>query len=157
MESIEYSRAMMEVSAHGDHEDMEKLINYIKNSYDQMKKEILKGFLKSVGLEVEEEEEVDAADTLEIPEYWNAENTSQRIVDFAVSFYSLFEGNGGEYLDMIKEAIEDGFAQARELLGELPDEVSALVDNTYELVMEKLDAWAIEQGIEAGSEEEVLV
>lgn len=157
MESVEYSRSMMEVSAQGDQEDMEKLVNFIKESYDQLKKEILNGFLKSVGYKVEEEEEVDAAEKLEVPEYWNAENTSQRIVDFAVSFYSLFDGSGSDYIEMIKGAIEDGFAQAREMLGEVPDEISALVDDTYQLVMEKMDAWAVEQGIEAASGEEVLV
>ncbi len=37
-------------------------------------------------------------------------------------------------------------------MGDLPEEVSSLVDDTWSLVMEKLDAWAVEQGIssEAG-------
>jgi hypothetical protein len=150
MESVEYSKSIMDVSAEGSKDDMKKLIDFIKGSYDQMKKDILKGFLRSVGAEVPEEEEVNKAKPtkeLQIPEYWNAENTSQRIVDFAVSFSGLFEGSGDEFLDMIKNAIDEGFKQAREMLGNLPDEVSGLIDDTYKLVMEKLDSWGNGQNI----------
>jgi len=155
MESVDYSRSLLEVSAQGSQEDVEKVVEYIKNSYDQLKKDILGSFLKSIGADVAdtaESEEVASAKPLEIPEYWNAENTSQRIVDFAVSFYGMANGSGEEFLETIKSAIEEGFKQARDLMGDLPEEVSSLVDDTWSLVMEKLDAWAVEQGIssEAG-------
>ena len=130
---------------------MQKIIDYIKESYDQMRKELLKGFLKSVGVDVLEDEKVEkaeASDALEkLPEFWNAENTSQRIVDFAVSFLGIFKGSGDEFLSTIKAAIEEGFKQARDLLGDLPDQISNLVDDTYNLTMEKIDKWAEEQGI----------
>ena len=148
MESVEYSRSILDVSAEGSKEDMKKLAEYIKDHFSQMKKELLHSFLKSVGMEVPENEKVESKPKLEIPEYWNAENTSQRIVDFATSFLDVFEGSGDEFLSMIKDAIDDGFAQARDILGELPDTVNELVDDTYSLAMKKLDAWAIEQGIE---------
>ncbi|HON12136.1 MAG TPA: DUF5610 domain-containing protein, partial [Chitinispirillaceae bacterium] len=84
---------------------------------------------------------------IEVPEYWNAENTSQRIVDFATSFFDSFKGAGIDFLNTIKAAIEKGFSEARGMLGAVPKSVSDLTDRTYELVMEKLDKWAVEKGI----------
>ena len=80
---------------------------------------------------------------LEIPEYWNAENTSQRIVDFAVSFYEFMDVEGEIYFSKIKNAVEEGFKQAKGLLGELSEEVEKLVKDTYDKTMRKLDVWAV--------------
>lgn len=149
MESVEYSRSMVDISAEGSKDDMQKLVEYIKDNFNRMKKELLDSFMKSTGVEVPENSNVEeTVPELEIPEYWNAENTSQRIVDFATSFLDVFKGSGDEFLAMMKGAIEEGFNLAREMLGELPDAVNQLVDDTYSLAMEKLDAWASEQGIE---------
>jgi hypothetical protein len=73
-----------------------------------------------------------------IPVYWNAENTSQRIVDFATSFLSAFKGESSEFFKTIKGAIETGFKAAKDMLGELPGPVGKLIDKTYRLTMEKL-------------------
>ncbi len=89
-------------------------------------------------------------EALQIPEEWNAENTSDRIVNFALGLRNAFEGNDEEFLKMVKGAVEEGFRQAREILGELPDEVRALTEETFSLIMEKLDRWA--EGRENGSE-----
>lgn len=156
MESVKYAKASMELSATGNREDMKALVDYIKDNFDQMRKEMIRGFLKSVGVEVPENEDVEKveeAETLQIPEEWNAENTSQRIVDFAVSFFDAFEGAGDEFLSTIKAAVEEGFKQARDMLGELPGQVSSLIDDTYALVMEKLDAWGVEKGITTQEQE----
>lgn len=157
MESVEYSKQIMDVEASGSEEDMKKLVDFIKESYQDMKKDLIKAFLKSTGVDVAESDvdvpkEIKAA---EVPEYWNAENTSQRIVDFATSFFNAFEGAGEEFLATIKDAIGEGFKQAREMLGELPSEVNQLVDDTYSLVMEKLSAWAINQGIESTDQQQI--
>ncbi len=157
MESVKYAKSSMELSATGNKDDMKALVDYIKDNFDQMRKDIIRGFLKSVGVDVPENEDVEKVEeteTLQIPEEWNAENTSQRIVDFAVSFFDAFEGAGDEFLSTIKDAVEEGFKQAREMLGELPGQVSSLIDDTYELVMEKLDAWGVEQGITAQEQEQ---
>jgi hypothetical protein len=77
-----------------------------------------------------------------LPEYWNAENTSQRIVDFALSFAGMFKGTDDEFVSMIKDAIEKGFSQAKDILGDLPDPVGKLVEKTHALVMDKIDKWA---------------
>ncbi len=147
MQSLEYSKALLEVSGKGDKEDLEKIVEYIKNSYDMIRKELLKGFLKSIGIDIDIEEEKSIEDLgdselVQLPEYWNAENTSQRIVDFAVSFFGFFNGKTEEFTEIIKKAIDEGFKQARELLGNLADSVSNLIDSTYRLTMEKIDKWA---------------
>lgn len=157
MESVEYSKSVIDVVATGDKEDMKKLVEYIKDNFDQMKKTLLHGFLRSVGMEVPEEEQVSAPEApvaSEIPEEWGADATSRRIVDFAVSFYGIFEGKGEEFLSAIKAAIDEGFEQAREMLGDLPENVASLIDETYKLTMEKLDAWAAMQKIEAPEDAE---
>ncbi|MBN1306600.1 MAG: DUF5610 domain-containing protein [Chitinispirillaceae bacterium] len=160
MESVEYAQSILEIAAEGDKDDIQQVIEYIKENYQQMKKELLKSFLESVGVDITEDDKAEGVEKvtpLEIPEYWNAENTSQRIFEFAVSFYGVAGGSGEEFLSTIKAAIEEGFEQARALLGELPVEISGLIDTTYSLTMEKLDTWAYKQGITAPSPTEEAV
>jgi hypothetical protein len=83
-----------------------------------------------------------------LPAMWSAESTSERIVNFATSFHGMTESGGRDFYELAKSAIEEGFKQAREIMGELPGKVGALVDKTYELTMQKLEQWAVEQGIE---------
>jgi hypothetical protein len=150
MESLQYRKTMLQVDAEGSPEDMQKIVDYIKKEYTSMREELQKAFIKSIGGSVDDTSSIDEAgktDTLNIPEYWNAENTSQRIVDFAVSFFNAFKGSGEEFLNIIKGAIEKGFGEAADMLGDLPDAVQGLVNDTHRLVMEKLDAWAQSQGI----------
>jgi hypothetical protein len=153
-ESVEYQKAMLTANGNNSKEDWQKVINYLKEQYSSMKAEIVKGFLKSNGVDVQDETGTDgtaqttSTDSIPgLPEYWNAENTSQRIVDFATSFLSMFKGSGQDFLAMIKDAIDQGFSQAKDITGDLPDPVSKLVNNTHDLVMKKLDAWALQQGI----------
>lgn len=85
--------------------------------------------------QVSEEEEA-----AEVPEEWNAENTSQRIVDFALSF----RGNASdlsdeEFVEQIRSAIQDGFRLAKNDLQALPGPSAKLFNDTYSLTMEKLD------------------
>jgi hypothetical protein len=75
----------------------------------------------------------------EVPEYWNSENTSQRIVDFAMSFREVEGGDYEEYLKQAKEAVLKGFKLAKEDLGELPGPSAKLFNDTYKSVMEKFD------------------
>lgn len=154
MESVEYQKAMLTASDTNSKDDWKKIVDYMKQQYSSMKEEIIKSFLKSNGIEVKDSSNTGStsqtASSDEIPglpEYWNAENTSQRIVDFATSFLSMFKGSGQDFLAMIKDAIDKGFSQAKDITGDLPDAVSKLTSNTHDLVMQKLDAWAKEQGI----------
>jgi hypothetical protein len=147
MESIQYQKSLLQIDATGNSEDIQKIMDYIKKEYEDMRTQIIKEFLKKANGKTDESKDVEKTPELAIPEYWNAENTSQRIVDFAVQFYDAFEGAGEDFLAMIKDAIEKGFAEAKDLLGDLPDPVSQLVSDTHDLVMKKLDKWAEEKGI----------
>ncbi len=62
-----------------------------------------------------------------------AEAVSNRIVDFAIAI----SGGDKSKIDVLRGAIEEGFKQVKDILGDLP-EVS---QKTYDLVMEKLDKW----------------
>jgi hypothetical protein len=158
MESVEYSKSIMDVAATGNKDDMKKLVEYIKDNFDQMKKDLLNNFLKNTGSEVPEDTLVSAPVapvSSANPEEWGADATSQRIIDFAVSFYGIFEGKGDEFLSTIKTAIDEGFKQARDMLGDLPDDVTSLINETYKQTMEKLDAWAVTQEIKPPVEAEM--
>ncbi|MCL2283619.1 MAG: hypothetical protein FWC26_09930 [Fibromonadales bacterium] len=87
--------------------------------------------------ELEKNGEVKAAD---IPEYWNAENTSQRIVDFAMSFRGLApELSDEEYINQVRAAVEEGYRLAKKDLGDLPGPSAKLFNDTYNLTMSKFD------------------
>ncbi len=69
--------------------------------------------------------------------YFGVEQTSDRIVDFAIG---IADGDISR-LDAIKAGVEKGFNEAKSAFGDwLPD----ISYETYDSVMEKLDAWAAE-------------
>jgi hypothetical protein len=63
----------------------------------------------------------------------SAEKVSDRIVEFAKA---LSGGDKGK-LTVLRGAIQKGFSEAERILGGLPD----ISRQTYDLVMQKLDAW----------------
>lgn len=78
-------------------------------------------------------------------DYWSPEKTSDRIVDFAMGFLGAFQGNHEDmsaesqfsgFFDLARKAIEDGFEQAKGMLGALYGEPA---EQTWDLVQEKLD------------------
>lgn len=76
----------------------------------------------------------------DVPEEWNADNTSQRIVDFALSFRGQVEGmTDEEFVEKIRSAIQDGFRSAKGDLRDLPGPSAKLFNDTYEAAMKKLD------------------
>lgn len=75
-----------------------------------------------------------------VPEYWNAENTSDRIVAFATSFAGVFGDDPG-FAETMVEAVAEGFRQAGEILGNLPGKAGKLNRDTHDKVFEKLDNW----------------
>jgi len=75
-----------------------------------------------------------------VPDYWNADNTSKRIVDFAMSFRGLAtELSDEEYITQVRDAVEKGFRLAKKDLGDLPGPSAKLFNNTYNLTMKKFD------------------
>ena len=83
--------------------------------------------------------------------------TAKRIADFSLSFFGAFQQNHA-YLDgvaqisgfaeLIKSAIEEGFASAQDLLaglGEISPAVQAGIDETFYLTMQGIDTFVEEQ------------
>ncbi|MBM9537406.1 hypothetical protein [Desulfobulbus alkaliphilus] len=69
--------------------------------------------------------------------YFGVEQTSDRIFQFAVGT----AGGDPSRIEAIKEGIDKGFAEAKKAFGDwLPD----ISYQTYDAVMEKLDAWVAE-------------
>jgi len=76
----------------------------------------------------------------DVPEYWNAENTSKRIVDFAMSFRSLApELSDEEYIKKMRDSVELGYKLAKKDLGGLPGPSAKLFNDTYSLTMKRFD------------------
>lgn len=149
VDQIEYQKSLIVQGQTSDSAAWNEIVKNIRDEFDQLHINLLKKLLEDLdGKSPKTQGNAPSIEIDGLPEYWNAENTSQRIVDFATSFYGIAESTGKEYFHLIRSAIEEGFNQAREILGELPDEVSELTKRTYELVMEKLDNWAAQQGIE---------
>ncbi|MFT5088507.1 MAG: hypothetical protein ACI906_000592 [Candidatus Latescibacterota bacterium] len=83
--------------------------------------------------------------------------TAQRIVDFATGFFGQFQNNnvdkgGPEQLDgfatLIKGAIEEGFASAKDILeglGEIASGIREDIDETFGLTMKGIDDFVVEQ------------
>lgn len=89
-------------------------------------------------VEVDEETRTQAQEAISDGGPLSPENVSNRIVDFAIAI----SGGDKTKLALLKEAIDKGFQAAADALGgTLPD----ISYQTYELVMEKLDAWANEE------------
>lgn len=74
-----------------------------------------------------------------VPEFWNAENTSDRIVDFAMSFSSMFEGKNNEFITKMRDAIVEGFKQAKDMFEGIDGPAKKLFNDTFQMTMEKLD------------------
>jgi hypothetical protein len=69
--------------------------------------------------------------------YWGVEQTSDRIVEFALSA----AGGDPQSLERVKEGVTKGFEQAKRAFSMALPEIS---QKTYDAVMKKLDAWANE-------------
>lgn len=66
--------------------------------------------------------------------YWGVEQTSDRIVDFAIAL----SGNDTKKADMLLDAFKKGFKEATGLWGkDLPD----ISSKTYDAVVSKFDSW----------------
>jgi hypothetical protein len=88
-------------------------------------------------INLEEITQEEAAELVADDGYFGVEQTSDRIVDFAIGI----AGGDPARIDAMKAGVEQGFNDALEAFGGwLPD----ISYNTYDAVMDKLDAWANE-------------
>lgn len=67
--------------------------------------------------------------------YFGVEQTSDRIVDFAINAF----GNDPAKLQQMKDSIDKGFKEAQQAFGGALPEIS---QKTYEAIMDKLDTFA---------------
>ena len=88
-----------------------------------------------------------------LKEYFSPERTAGRIFDFAVKHYGKGsftdaddEAQRTRYRDFVLPAIQQGFDEARALMGQLPDEVSAGVDKTFALIQSQFEKF-VNQGL----------
>lgn len=126
--------------------------NYVQQVLQTELGESLASALNAAGIEGQELEDV-LSGAIDL----SPEATSQRIIDFATSFFGSFQNNhvdedGNTQIDgfsqLIKDAVEEGFTQSRDLLegiGEISGQVSDDINRTYTLVMQGLDDFAADQ------------
>ena len=77
----------------------------------------------------------EAQELIEDDSYFGVEQTSNRIVDFAIGL----SGGDPSRLEAVKQGVEQGFQEALDAFGGWLPEISY---QTYDAVMEKLDLWA---------------
>lgn len=87
----------------------------------------------------------DGAGEAQVPEYWNAENTSDRIVHFATQMAEI----SGLDPQTILDAVGKGFDQAQDATGDLPGAAGKLNKDTKDLVFSKLTKWLEDRKSEA--------
>ncbi len=79
--------------------------------------------------------QTDAAAAIGVNGEWSVDAVSDRIVSFA----KAISGGDASKIEMLRDAIDKGFASAKKTLGgTLPD----ISSQTYDAVMSKLDDWA---------------
>lgn len=84
---------------------------------------------------------------------FSSEATAERIVSFSTQFFSAYQEQHPEmdeqssltaFVDIIKGGIEQGFGEAKDILGGLKvleGEIASTIDNTYALVQEGLQTF----------------
>ncbi len=96
----------------------------------------------------------------DLQDYFSPARTAERILDVALSFFGLSEAfkKGGntedarkQYAEFIGGAIDEGFRQARQVLGEVPEFVDTGVNDTHRRVFAGLDAF-VTDGIPAAKQ-----
>lgn len=92
------------------------------------------GKLNSEDIKVDQKARDEAKQMIEDDGPLSPEKVSSRIVDFAKS---ISGGDKSKY-NLLKNAIEEGFKQAKKEYG---DELPEISQKTYDLITEKLDKW----------------
>ncbi len=91
-------------------------------------------FLASGEFTVDEETKKNAREAISEDGYWGVNQTSDRIVDFAIAL----SGNDPSKAEELLDAFKKGFDEATKAWGkDLPD----ISQKTYDAVLSKFDAW----------------
>jgi hypothetical protein len=156
VQSMDYQKAILAANSDTSADSWKKIIASIKDEYIKMKGAIVDALTgnkneqdggPSASAALKDPRAFDETKAIPgLPDYWSADKTAQRIVDFATSFLSQFTGSSDKFVGMIKNAIDKGFSQAKDIFGNMPSAIDSLTAKTHALVMDKIDQWAKEQG-----------
>lgn len=141
--------------------DLEQMI---EDTYGIPVDGVFGGFYRSTDSRISDE-----VDNAKLDDYFSPEKTSERIVTFATSFMDAYSSIHPEspkiqllsdFRTLIEDAIDSGFNEALGVLGNLPDEVQSVMDETRSLITQKLDDYfsrlSDEQSIPQAQETEAL-
>lgn len=127
MSTIERLKAESEKA----HEQLRNLVRQLLERQGLEMKDVLSGEKEFV---VDEQARLEAQASIGE----GGENSPEMVSDRIVEFANAISGGDRSKFELLKNAIEEGFSQAKEALGGTLPEIS---QKTYELVMEKLDKW----------------
>ncbi len=161
MEHSQFHSVKMDNYSDADKEKWQSIVKDIREQFEQFKADAISDMLnlgegeslaKGVNLNIEkmspEELQIRTDELIEkMPEMWRPEAVSDRIVEFATNFFGSTESEGEDFYNLALSSIEEGFKLAGDDLGKLPGDIANVIKQTRELVMEKLERWAEEQGI----------
>ncbi len=102
---------------------------------DQELVDAIKG-IRDGKYEVTEEESAEAAEQISENGYWGVEQTSNRLVEFAIAL----SGNDTQFADRLIDAVKEGYKQVSDMFGG-DDSMPDVCKNTLSRTLEKLDAW----------------
>ena len=91
-------------------------------------------FLASGDFTVDAETKANAQKEISEDGYWGVNQTSDRILDFAIAL----SGNDTSKAEMLLDAFKKGFSEATAAWGKELPEIS---QKTYDAVLEKFEAW----------------
>lgn len=114
------------------YDDLDQIKSKLSSIVDDLLKRQGKS-LNDANIEVDEIARQEASQMIEEGGALSPENTAERIFSFA----KAISGDDTSKFDLLKDAIDKGFEQAKNHFGELPD----ISNTTYDLIMEKLEAW----------------
>lgn len=113
-------------------ESLRRLVEQLIKKQGYTVEEVLKN--KEIKIEIDEETQAKAKEAISEDGYFGVENTANRIIEFA----KAISGGDKSKIGLLKDAVIEGFKQAKEALGgELPE----ISEKTYDRVMELFDEW----------------
>lgn len=131
MNTIERLKAESNIA----YENLRNLVRQMLEEQGLSFKDVMNGDKKLV---VDEQTRLDAQAAIGEGGEYSPEKVSDRIVEFA---HAISGGDKSKF-ELLKNAIEEGFSEAKKALGgTLPD----ISQKTYDLVMEKLNNWKEEE------------
>ncbi|MCT4585727.1 MAG: hypothetical protein N4A54_12445 [Peptostreptococcaceae bacterium] len=113
-------------------ESLRRLVEQLIKKQGYTVKEVLEN--KEIKIEIDEETQAKANEAISEDGYFGVENTANRIIEFA----KAISGGDKSKIGLLKDAVIEGFKQAKEALGGTLPEIS---EKTYDRVMELFDEW----------------